>query len=126
MKKIFLFIVLFVFSLTVVACDIDLSHHDGHDHEGHDHDDHDGLPHHSEDEHELYVFAQSFCSDEYVAEVFVCEEYVKTISSLLGGGATYHQMNGNIISCPVVAPEYISKECIALRDVSCQEICYVE
>jgi hypothetical protein len=126
MKKIviLLFIFALTFSLALVSCDVELSH-DHNDHHDHDHDG-DGIADHSEEEHDLYLHAQEYCSVENVVSVYVCGEYIKTVSRLLGGGVSYHQLDVESFSCPVVAPEYVSESCAELADVSCKEICSSE
>lgn len=60
--------------------------------------------------------AQSFCSRENVASVYTCGDYVKVVSSLIGGGSTFYKVNPNAvvddgIQCPVVSPDYMSDAC---------------
>jgi len=65
-----------------------------------------------------------FCDDENVVRVEQCGEYTKVISSLPGGGATYHK-DGSSFTCPVVGPDSISDECKAVMDVACVDVCSV-
>ena len=66
--------------------------------------------------------ANEFCGQENVANVFTCGEYIKVVSSLIGGGSAYYKFDlidgiGSIedgIHCPVVAPSAMSDECVLL------------
>jgi len=66
--------------------------------------------------------AESFCLRENVAEVYDCGKYVKVISSLVGGGASYYSENMSSFSCPVVGPDSISQECRDIQGLNCTPI----
>ncbi|PIN77365.1 hypothetical protein COV15_02250 [Candidatus Woesearchaeota archaeon CG10_big_fil_rev_8_21_14_0_10_34_12] len=66
---------------------------------------------------------ESFCERENVEKVYKCGEYVRVVSSLLGGGSTYYEDNMTEIKCPVVAPDYISEQCRVIENINCNEIC---
>ncbi len=51
----------------------------------------------------------AYCNDN-VASVEQSDGYIKTISSLQGGGFTVY-FNESINNCPVVAPAYITDDC---------------
>jgi len=64
---------------------------------------------------------QIFCEKENVAEVQICGDYIKVISSLAGAGSTFYKNNLEI-SCPVVAPDSMSDECKELMfEITCSE-----
>jgi len=62
--------------------------------------------------------AGEFCNQANLAGIFVCGNYVKVVSSLLGGGSTYYALgNGNWSAgtqCPVAGPDAMTEECKAL------------
>ena len=66
--------------------------------------------------------AESFCLRDNVAGVYKCGDYVKVISSLIGGGVSYYTDNMTEIQCPVVGPDYVSKECKDISGLSCIEV----
>ena len=56
--------------------------------------------------------AKGFCDKENVANVYVCGDYFRTVSTLLGGGSTIYDATGHeIVTCPVVSPDSMSPEC---------------
>ncbi len=61
----------------------------------------------------LEEYAKAFCNQPNVANVYVCGEYVRVASSLLGGGSKFYRLGyyGDPISCPVVSPDSMSEEC---------------
>jgi predicted lipoprotein with Yx(FWY)xxD motif len=71
--------------------------------------------------------ARSFCGSENVAEIYVCGDYVRVVSSLLGGGSTYYKDGQMVATCPVVGPDSMSELCRQLllgnncveRKISC-------
>jgi putative hemolysin len=62
--------------------------------------------------------AGEFCNTENLAGIYVCGDYVKVVSSLLGGGSTYYKLsNGRWatgIQCPVIGPDSMTEECKTL------------
>jgi hypothetical protein len=67
--------------------------------------------------------ARGYCGHDETASAEVCGEYVKVVSSLLGGGSTFHA-NGTSTSCPVVGPDAQTPECTALLALNCtQNLC---
>jgi hypothetical protein len=71
--------------------------------------------------------ARTFCGKENIEKVYVCGEYIRTVSPLIGGGSTIYDSNGNKLSdCPMVNPEYFSEVCKkVILESNCveQEIC---
>ena len=75
--------------------------------------------------------ARIFCYDENeknVAAVHVCGDYIKVISTLVGGGSKYYKYTNKgteEIHCPVVGPDSMSKECkeLTFNKLECTEIC---
>jgi hypothetical protein len=67
--------------------------------------------------------AAEFCGQENVAGVYECSGYVKVVSSLLGGGATYYNIDGQPVSCPVVGPDAESQQCRTLSQLECTDAC---
>ncbi len=65
------------------------------------------------------VNASELCGDE---EVYQCGEYVKVVHELLGAGATYYRPDGTQFDCPVVAPESMSADCLAVFELSCDQV----
>jgi hypothetical protein len=63
----------------------------------------------------LETKANELCGQENVEKVYTCGEYIKVVSSLLGGGSTYYKVNPdstlNETHCPIVAPDSMSEEC---------------
>ena len=55
--------------------------------------------------------ARKLCAGENTAEVSVCGQYIKVVSSMPGAGSTFYADNGSEIRCPVVSPDYMSEEC---------------
>ncbi|MBI5554072.1 MAG: hypothetical protein HY917_05025 [Candidatus Diapherotrites archaeon] len=58
--------------------------------------------------------AKQYCTQPNVAEVRFCEDrYVEVVSSLPGGGTTYHFPGDpvRLLRCPIVAPQNMSPEC---------------
>lgn len=74
------------------------------------------------------------CSDENVAAVYVCGPYIRTVSSLLGGGSTFYENGVVIATCPVVGPDSISEECNLLlngnncieEEINCSDKCFLK
>ena len=63
---------------------------------------------------DLAARALPYCELEHVAGVEISRSagYIKVISSLLGGGATYYpEDGGQPVECPVVGPDAMSEEC---------------
>jgi hypothetical protein len=58
--------------------------------------------------------ARNYCSNVNIAAVDVSDAYIRITSSLLGGGFTYIDVEGNEIHCPVVAPDAESAACKTL------------
>ncbi|MBN1544169.1 hypothetical protein JW898_01770 [Candidatus Woesearchaeota archaeon] len=76
---------------------------------------------------ELRQDAEAFCEEEHVSAVYICGETVKVVSSLLGGGMTFHSRRGEEIRCPVVGPDSISEECRELiSGEGCETVCEKE
>jgi len=71
--------------------------------------------------------AREFCGNESVSKVYVCGEYVRVVSALIGGGSTFYDANGTAVAhCPVVAPDAMSEQCrTLLLGNNCleQEVC---
>lgn len=62
------------------------------------------------------------CADPNVASVHSCDGGVlKIVSKLLGGGVSFIKKDETKVSCPVVAPQYITAECKRLDGLSCSE-----
>jgi hypothetical protein len=56
--------------------------------------------------------ARTYCGQENVAAVYVCGPYIRTVSSLMGGGSTFYDANSTkIVQCPVVGPDSMSDQC---------------
>lgn len=56
--------------------------------------------------------AKAYCGKENIGAVYVCGEYIRTVSTLIGGGSTFYGANGTVVTtCPVLAPESMSAEC---------------
>jgi putative hemolysin len=77
--------------------------------------------------------AKEFCNKENVGSVNICETYIEVNSKLLGGGAKYYDLNGTLeFSCPVVAPDSMSKKCKEIFEgrlaetFKCEKICPAE
>jgi len=70
--------------------------------------------------------ARKFCNTTNVAGVYTCGQYVRVVSSLIGGGSTFY-MNGSMVAqCPLVSPDYISAQCnLLLFGNNCieQQVC---
>lgn len=71
-----------------------------------------------------------FCDNETVAKVYDCGDNIEIVSSLLGGGSSYYTKSGNKkFTCPIVAPDSMSKECKEIFDLKinsnylCTEVC---
>lgn len=66
---------------------------------------------------------ESFCESNNTVQI--CDNYIKIISPLEGGGATYYKedLTGNIteITCPVVAPDAMTDDCKQIFNMSCGE-----
>jgi hypothetical protein len=58
--------------------------------------------------------AQEHCSDASAAQVSVCGDYIKVVSSLIGGGSAFYTDNGTEIRCPLVAPDAMTEQCSLL------------
>jgi hypothetical protein len=66
--------------------------------------------------------ALSFCETPNVAEIYTCGEYVRVVSSLLGGGSTFFTAGDEVARCPVVGPDSISEQCnLLLNGNNCIE-----
>ncbi len=60
----------------------------------------------------LETKAKTYCNKQYVAKVYTCGQYIRTVSELIGGGSTFYDVNGTeITTCPVVALDYMSPQC---------------
>ncbi|MCX6769847.1 MAG: transporter substrate-binding domain-containing protein [Candidatus Micrarchaeota archaeon] len=55
--------------------------------------------------------AKKHCNDANVAQVSICGQYVKVVSSLMGGGSTFYSDDSTQIRCPLVAPDSMSEQC---------------
>lgn len=64
--------------------------------------------------------ARAYCGGDHVADVLYSRstKMTKIVSSLLGGGATYHPAHGDSFTCPVVGPDAMSDACKAILDVT--------
>lgn len=60
---------------------------------------------------DLQAQARKFCGTAGVQKVYACGEYVRVVSSLLGGGSAFYSEKEGLVSCPLVAPEYMSEKC---------------
>jgi hypothetical protein len=74
--------------------------------------------------------AKGFCNKENVGSVNICENYIEVNSELLGGGAKYYDLNGTQqFTCPVVAPDSMSKKCKEIFEgklaetFNCEKVC---
>jgi len=71
--------------------------------------------------------AREFCGGERIAKVYVCGPFIRTVSTLMGGGSTFYDANGTVIAaCPLVAPDSMSEQCRLLllgNDCAEQEVC---
>jgi hypothetical protein len=65
--------------------------------------------------------AKSYCRPE--STVYVCGENIQVVSDVPGLGYVYYRSDGTQFSCPVVNPEYDSKDCKSVRSETCQLIC---
>lgn len=76
-------------------------------------------------EDRLKLNSEVYCNQEGVGSVQVCGNYIKVVSSLLGGGSTYHTPWNQKITCPVVAPDSVSDNCQEILDMNlvCTTIC---
>lgn len=64
----------------------------------------------------LEAHAETFCNQENLEGVYICGEYIKVTSSLLGGGSTFYSLKednslSEPIDCRVVGPDSMSEEC---------------
>jgi hypothetical protein len=57
------------------------------------------------------AIAEKYCTRENVAQVSTCGNYIKVVSSLIGGGSTFYTDDGNSTVCPVVSPDAMSNQC---------------
>jgi|GEM_PF-3337725 len=58
------------------------------------------------------AFAKSFCGQENVANIYICGDHVKVVSSLDGGGSSFYKLGQyDGTRCPIVAPDSMSAEC---------------
>ncbi|MFH0956590.1 MAG: hypothetical protein V1813_01875 [Candidatus Aenigmatarchaeota archaeon] len=74
---------------------------------------------------DVLLNASQFCGMENVDAAYECPGYVKVVSSLLGGGATYYS-HGQPISCPVVGPDSQTAQCKSLSELECTDACSSE
>jgi len=72
--------------------------------------------------------AKSYCNQPNVASVYLCGDYIRVVSSLIGGGSSYYKLGQyDPIVCPLVAPDSMSEQCRLLllgnncveQEVSC-------
>jgi hypothetical protein len=86
---------------------------------------HDGTTYHeviNDQETQLATIAQEYCGQDEVDSVYICGSYVQVVSSLLGGGSTFIDIDKHMIRCPVVGPDSMSPECKALMlERTCDE-----
>ncbi len=68
--------------------------------------------------------ALDFCNDTEQKTVFLCDDFIKVTTPLVGNGPTYYKPDGSELSCPLVSPASISQECkdLALSE-NCQQLC---
>ncbi len=59
----------------------------------------------------LVAAARTYCGAENVANVFICGEYIRVVSSLIGGGSKFYKDNQLVTQCPVVGPDSMSDQC---------------
>lgn len=70
---------------------------------------------------DIALKAQSYCSKENTASVEISRSsgFIKVVTTLLGGGATYYgETETTPLQCPVVAPESMSDDCKALLAIT--------
>ncbi|MFA5077132.1 MAG: hypothetical protein WC488_01770 [Candidatus Micrarchaeia archaeon] len=70
--------------------------------------------------------AREFCGDENISAVYVCGEYIRTVSSLMGGGSTFYTNGTKVVQCPVVGPDSMSDQCKQLllgNNCAEQQVC---
>jgi len=72
--------------------------------------------------------AIEYCTEDYVAGVYVCGDMIQVVSDLNGGVSTYYREDGSRISCPVIGPDAESKECrkifgLKAEGKMCEEVC---
>ena len=72
-----------------------------------------------EEELDDYHPADTYCIDEN--EVFICGEYIKVIPNFDSTGSYFYRSDGSEVSCPMVAPMYITQECQDISIIECQE-----
>ncbi|MEM4272234.1 MAG: hypothetical protein QXH30_01475 [Candidatus Bilamarchaeaceae archaeon] len=67
--------------------------------------------------------AREFCGKENVERVYVCGEYIRTVTAMIGGGSTIYDASGKKLSdCPMVNPEYFDATCRkVLMENYCEE-----
>lgn len=74
--------------------------------------------------------AKTYCSQENVSTVYISEDKIKIVSSLLGGGSTYLSVDGSpSFTCPVVSLDSMSEECKAIANIDSKnwiEVCPAE
>jgi len=58
-----------------------------------------------------FANAEEHCADANVAQVSVCGQHVKVVSSLMGGGSTFYSDDGTEVRCPLVAPDAMTEQC---------------
>jgi len=77
---------------------------------------------------DLEAEAKTFCEKENVSKVYICGDYIRVVSSLLGGGSSFYKNSASFapILCPLVAPDSMSEECRSLtlgNNCTEKEIC---
>ncbi|MBR9677506.1 hypothetical protein GOV04_05170 [Candidatus Woesearchaeota archaeon] len=68
--------------------------------------------------------ARGYCNDKYTEKVFICDNNILKVVSILDTDATYYNADDQKITCPTVAAELMSAECITkTNDGGCTEFC---
>lgn len=56
--------------------------------------------------------ARDFCNQDTTAAVYLRGKYIQVVSKMLGGGSSYYDVNGKeVLSCPIVSPEFVPEGC---------------
>jgi len=56
-------------------------------------------------------YAKKFCGQPYVQKVFTCGEYIRVVSTLVGGGSIFYINDTEYTQCPVVGEEALRIQC---------------
>jgi len=81
-------------------------------------------PSYVREEVDINSTAEEFCGNEGVDAVYVCNEHIRVISSIIGGGSIFYRKDMSEIECPLVEKSVMTSRCKELLfETECRKVC---